>query len=169
MRGEDRHQLQRVLTLLREVLGADVVGAYLFGSAVLGRAQTAERLDVLALLKRSTTRDEKQRLADRLLAISGRRTARGPWRRLELTIVVESAVKPWRSPLEGRGCRLGASAPPEEHRAVLARACAIYRGEEEERWDDLQPRVRTHADHLAGEINRLAGGSAASRRGRRSW
>ena len=29
---------------------------------------------------------------------------------------------------------------PEEHRAVLARARAIYLGDEPERWDDLRPR-----------------------------
>jgi len=37
---------------------------------------------------------------------------------------------------------------PEEHRAVLARARAIYLGEEPERWDDLTPRVRSHADFV---------------------
>ena len=48
--------------------------------------------------KRQTTRDEKQRLVDRLLAISGRSTPDGPLRRVELTIVVESEVNPWRYP-----------------------------------------------------------------------
>ena len=44
---------------------------------------------------------------------------------------------------------------PEEHRAVLARARAIYLGDEEEHWDDIQPHVRPHADYVVGEINRL--------------
>ena len=43
---------------------------------------------------------------------------------------------------------------PQEHRPVLARARAIYLGDEEERWDDLRPRVRPHVDHVLGEIER---------------
>jgi hypothetical protein len=45
---------------------------------------------------------------------------------------------------------------PPEHRQVLARARAIYLGEEEDRWDDLRPRVRAFADHVAGEIRQRA-------------
>jgi hypothetical protein len=41
---------------------------------------------------------------------------------------------------------------PEEHRTVLARARAIYLGEEEERWHDLEPRVRAYAEHVVAEI-----------------
>jgi hypothetical protein len=41
---------------------------------------------------------------------------------------------------------------PEEQRAVLARARAVYLGEEPERWADLRVRVRPHADHVVGEI-----------------
>ena len=41
---------------------------------------------------------------------------------------------------------------PPEHRAVLARARAIYLGAEPERWDDLRPRLRPHVDHVVGEI-----------------
>jgi Domain of unknown function (DUF4111) len=50
---------------------------------------------------------------------------------------------------------------PAEHRPVLARARAIYLGAEEERWDDLLPRVRPYADHVAGAIERLAAGGLA--------
>jgi hypothetical protein len=45
---------------------------------------------------------------------------------------------------------------PEHHRPVLARARAVYLGDEEERWDDLELRVRPHADYVVGEIERLA-------------
>ncbi len=257
MRDEDRQQLDRVLTLGREVLGPDVVGAYLFGSAVLGGLQPESDLDVLVVARRPTTREEKQRLVDRLLASSGRSTPQGRWRRVEVTILVESEVKPWRFPpgfdfqygdwlrkeftsgdvepwstttnpdvavlitmaLLGDTSVLGPSPDsifdpiprddlvraivggidglledldddtrnvlltlarmwstvadgvirskgdaadwalprlPAEHRAVLARARAIYVGDEEERWDDVHPQLRPHADHVVGEIERLA-------------
>jgi streptomycin 3"-adenylyltransferase len=254
--SEDQQQVDRVVAIVLDVLGANAVGAYLFGSAVLGGLRPESDLDVLVVAKRQTTRDEKQRLADRLLAISGPDSPHGRWRRVELTIVVESEIKPWRYPpsldflygdwlhhdfargiVEPRPTRtkpdlaalitmvLLANAPllgpspaevfdpvphddlvraivgdidslmgnldtdtgnviltlariwstlatgairpkdaaadwllpriPEEHRAVLARARAIYLGDEEERWDDLQPRVRPHVVYAVAEITRL--------------
>ena len=98
MLNADREQLDRVAGLVREVLGPSVVGAYLFGSAVLGGLRRESDLDVLVVSKRHTTREEKQRLVERLLAISGRPTPNGRLRRVELTIVVESELKPWRYP-----------------------------------------------------------------------
>ena len=109
MNDQDEQQLNRVVTLVRDVLGVDAVGAYLFGSAVLGGLHPHSDLDVLVVSKRKTTREEKQRLVDHLLAFSGRSTPDGRWRRVELTIVVESHVKPWRFPPSfdfqyGTGC-----------------------------------------------------------------
>ena len=256
MRDEDKQQVDRVVAIVLDVLGHDAVGAYLFGSAVLGGLRPESDLDVLVVAKRQTTRQEKQRLVDRLTAISGPDSPHGRWRRVELTIVVESEIKPWRYPpcldfLYGDWLRsefergnieprppgtkpdlaavitmvLLANAPllgpppaevfdpvphgdfvraivgdidsllrnletdtgnvvltlarvwstiatgairskdaaadwvlprlPEEHRAVLARARAIYLGDEEEQWDDLQPRVRPHIDYVVTEIARL--------------
>jgi predicted nucleotidyltransferase len=83
---------------VRDVLGPDAVGAYLFGSAVLGGLRPESDLDVLAVAKCRTTRAQKQALVERLLELSGRTTPQGRWRRLELTIVVESEVVPWRFP-----------------------------------------------------------------------
>jgi streptomycin 6-kinase/predicted nucleotidyltransferase len=256
MRDADQEQLDRVVALLSEVLGPVTVGAYLFGSAAQGGLRPRSDLDVLAVSNRRTTREEKERIANRLLAISGRSTPQGTWRNVELTIVVESEIKPWRYPPRrdfqyGQRFRaafesgnlspwptatdpelaalitmvLLANSPvvgpppaaifdpvphhdliraivgdieawlddldtdtrnvilalariwstvatgvirskdaaagwalerlPEEHRAVLARARAIYLGDEEERWNDVKPRVRPYADHVSGEIHKL--------------
>jgi predicted nucleotidyltransferase len=258
MDDADRQQLDRVTTVVRQVLGPNAVGAYLFGSAVLGGLRSQSDLDVLVVAKRRTMRKEKQRLAVRLLALSGRSTPQGPWRRIELTIVVQSEITPWRYPpsfdfqygdwlraefergnvephptttnpdlavlitmvllgntpvlgpppdqlfdcvphddlvraiVGGIDALLGdldedtrnvlltlariwstvatgairskdAAADwaltrlPREHRAVLARARAIYLDAEEERWDDLRPHLRPHADHVVAEIDRLSG------------
>lgn len=94
----DQQQLDRLVSVVRETVGPVVVGAYLFGSAVLGGLRRDSDLDVLVVTRRRTTRDEKRGLARRLLDMSGRSTAQGRWRRVELTIVVESEVKPWRYP-----------------------------------------------------------------------
>ena len=86
MEDADQHQLGRVVGLVAEVLGPDVVGAYLFGSAALGGLQQGSDLDVLAVSRRATTRAEKQALVDRLLSLSKRP------RHLELTIVADGAL-----------------------------------------------------------------------------
>lgn len=50
---------------------------------------------------------------------------------------------------------------PEGHRLVLARARAVYLGTEEDRWDDLAPRVRPHAEHVVDRIRALARAESA--------
>jgi hypothetical protein len=41
---------------------------------------------------------------------------------------------------------------------VLARARAIYLGDEEDRWDDIRGDVRRYVDYVVGEIKRLTDG-----------
>jgi streptomycin 3"-adenylyltransferase len=257
LRDLDRQQLARVVTLVREVLSTDAVGVYLFGSAVLGGLQSESDLDELVVSKRPITREEKQRLVDRLLAMSGRATRRGQWRRVELTIVVADKIRPWRYPpcrdfqygdwlrdkLESGDVepwqttvdpdlallitmvRIGDTpvlgpppaegtdpVPPDdlikamldaidslrpgihsdtrnviltfariwstlatgairskddaanwvldrlpaEHRPVLARARAIYLGEQSEDWGDLADHLEAHVEYVIGEIKRAA-------------
>jgi predicted nucleotidyltransferase len=62
MRDSDQEQLARVVALVRDVLGPNAVGAYLFGSAVFGGLKPRSDLDVLAASKRRTTREERQGL-----------------------------------------------------------------------------------------------------------
>lgn len=94
----DQQQLHQVKTLVQAVLGEDAVGAYLFGSAMLGGLRPYSDLDVIVVTKRPTTHSDKQRFVQRLLENSGRQTADGRWRYVELTIVVEGDIKPWRYP-----------------------------------------------------------------------
>ena len=87
-----------VVAIVRDVLGDALIGAYLHGSAVLGGLRLTSDIDVLAVIDRPTTEPERQALVDRLLEISGRRARRGPGRPIELTILVQSDVRPWRHP-----------------------------------------------------------------------
>jgi predicted nucleotidyltransferase len=90
-------QIAQVLAVVGEVLGTDVVGAYLYGSSILGGLRPHSDLDILVVSGRPITREEKQRFVDRLLTIS-RPNPREPGRPVELTIVVQSQVRPWRNP-----------------------------------------------------------------------
>jgi predicted nucleotidyltransferase len=218
-------------------LGDDLVGAYLHGSAVLGGGGPHSDVDVLAVAKRRTTREEKRRLLDLL-----RRLSRNP-SPIEFDLLVEDEIRPWRHPAPfdlhydelgqefGGANRDLASAltmvlagnttlygpppaqvfdpvprtdyhdailkdiPPSdwfvekdtrnlvltlpriwagvasdgvlskesaaawalarlpaEHRAVLERAVAIYRGERDDEWDDVRPQVVAYKDYVVSEI-----------------
>lgn len=252
-------QLEGIVGLIRMVLGTDAVGAYLHGSAVLGELRPRSDVDVLVVSARRITDQERRTLLDGLLTISG--NGEDPASRpVELTVAVQSDVRPWRYPprsdfqygewlradyergivpagdpasadlaplitmvLLGDRALFGpppadvfdpvphddliraivsgvpdllleldtdtrnviltlariwttvatgairskdAAADwamarlPEEHRPPMARARAVYLGDEEERWDDLRPRLRPLADHILGEI------SAGARAGR---
>ena len=75
-----------------------VLGAYLFGSAVAGGLRPDSDLDILAVIARRLSAGEKRALVDGLLPISGRRTRPSGWRPIELTLVVQDEVRPWRYP-----------------------------------------------------------------------
>lgn len=91
-------QAERVAAVVREVLGENVIGVYLHGSAVFGGLRPTSDIDVLGVTRRPTTRDERRALIRRLLPISGRGDPTGLSRSVELTIVVQGEVRPWRYP-----------------------------------------------------------------------
>jgi streptomycin 3"-adenylyltransferase len=82
--------------LVRDILADEVIGAYLHGSAASGRLQPTSDIDLLVVTRRPTTPDEKRALIERLLAVSGRGDPTGRSRPIELTIVVQGDVRPWR-------------------------------------------------------------------------
>ncbi|AUH38944.1 aminoglycoside adenylyltransferase family protein [Streptomyces sp. CMB-StM0423] len=91
-------QVRTVMTLVDDVLGPEVAGAYLHGSAVLGGLRPASDVDVLVVARRSLTDGERRALLDGLLRVSG---FTGGLRPVELTVVVESGIRPWRYPPTG--------------------------------------------------------------------
>ena len=91
-RSQER-QLERVVAAVREAFGGDALGAYLFGSATLGGLRPRSDLDVFVVARRPLGPDDRRLLVERLLALSG-----GPARPVELTVVVQSDVRPWRYP-----------------------------------------------------------------------
>lgn len=89
------NQLQEIAGLAGGVLGGELIGAYLHGSSVLGGLRPASDVDVLLISRRSMTERERRALLGGLLEISGTRNKTRP---VELTVVVQSEVKPWRYP-----------------------------------------------------------------------
>ena len=65
---------------------------------MLGGLHPSSDIDVLVVTLRPTTLDEKRALVSRLMPISGRGDPTGASHPIELTIVVQSDVRPWRYP-----------------------------------------------------------------------
>ncbi|WP_372345640.1 aminoglycoside adenylyltransferase family protein [Streptomyces sp. KL116D] len=91
-------QAGTVVDVVREVLGPGLVSAHLYGSAVSGGLRPHSDVDVFAVTRRGTTRAQRERIVAGLLQVSGERAPRGPFRPVELTIVAQDEVRPWRWP-----------------------------------------------------------------------
>jgi predicted nucleotidyltransferase len=255
-------QTKPLLDGMHETLGDSVRGVYLHGSAVLGGLRPRSDIDVIVVTTRETSRDEKRLLIDLLLGLSGQG---GPNERpIELDVVVESEIRPWRYPppfdfhfselwrtqfergelepwpnrtnrdlasvitmvlvgntpvfgpppaevfdpvprqdyldailrdtetvdeyldwdtrnvvltlpriwsaiatdeVHSKDSAAAWALPqlPEEHRPVLERARAIYRGEAEDSWDGMLPQVRAYASYVVTRIDRQTRYPHASR------
>ena len=94
----DAAQLEAALALSRRVLGDDILGAYLHGSAVSSGLRPRSDLDLFVVSGRPTTGRERRELIGGLMQLSGSRAVAGPARSLEVTIAVRSDVVPWRYP-----------------------------------------------------------------------
>ncbi|MHC3470919.1 aminoglycoside adenylyltransferase family protein [Streptomyces sp. 7R007] len=92
------NQVQEIPGLVDGVLGPDVIGTYLHGSCVLGGLRPASDVDVLVVSRRRMHDQDRRTLLDGLLQISGPSNQARP---VELTVVVQSEVRPWRYPPTG--------------------------------------------------------------------
>ena len=92
------HLVGRVVASARSILPDALIGVYLHGSAVLGGLRHRSDLDLLAASHRRITADERRRLVEELLALSGGLNPVPPHRAVELTVVAISDVRPWRFP-----------------------------------------------------------------------
>lgn len=94
---EMQQQLKNSLELLKTILGSDLLGVYLYGSAVVGGLQKYSDIDLLVVTKRATTKEEKAKLIASLLQISGvyMKSTKLP---LEMTLVEKKMINPWRDP-----------------------------------------------------------------------
>ena len=91
-------QLDALVALVRAVLGRAALGGYLHGSTATGRLQPTSDTDLLVVTSRQMTDDERRALVNGILPLSGRRAEAGPARPVELTVVVQDDVRPWRVP-----------------------------------------------------------------------
>ncbi|NYH80605.1 streptomycin 3'-adenylyltransferase [Actinopolyspora biskrensis] len=84
--------------LVHDVLGADVVGIYRHGSAVLDGLRPHSDLDLLVVSRRRMTWRQRRALVDGLLRGSGAVGPPGSARPVELTVAVDTDLRPWHYP-----------------------------------------------------------------------
>ena len=94
----DETQVKGAVARIMNLLGDEVLGMYLYGSAMAGGLHPRSDIDLLAITRRPTTGPEARTLIEGWMTISGSRAAAGPARSLEVTVVVQSDVHPWRYP-----------------------------------------------------------------------
>jgi len=95
--SEAKEQIMQCLNLLIGILEADLLGVYLYGSAIVGGLQKYSDIDLFVVSDRATTYQEKAKLVTALLTISGiyMKSLKRP---IEMTVVVKSEVNPWQYP-----------------------------------------------------------------------
>lgn len=91
-------QLRQIARLVEDVIGSNALGVYLNGSAVHGGLRPASDIDVLVVTRVSLDDGERRALVDGLLPISGQPAGARP---IELTVVVQAEIRPWRYPPTG--------------------------------------------------------------------
>jgi predicted nucleotidyltransferase len=95
-------QLEAVVAAAREVLGDGLIGVYLHGSLAMGGFNPSESdLDLLAVVRRPMTDDEKRRCWARLNRISGRKSHRSRRmlpRSIEISFLTREQLDAWAHP-----------------------------------------------------------------------
>lgn len=88
----------QTLKIVLELLDRTVVGVYLFGSTVIGGLRINSDVDVLVVVNHSLSEVTRGKLIDRLLLISGKIGNTDSVRPLEVTVINQGDVVPWRYP-----------------------------------------------------------------------
>jgi len=92
-----QQQLKDSLEILKMILGTDLLGVYLYGSALVGGLQKYSDIDLFVVTNRKTTLEEKTRLITNLLQVSGiyMKSSKFP---IEITLVEKEKINPWQYP-----------------------------------------------------------------------
>jgi len=88
----------QALNLIKELLECQLVGVYLYGSAVMGGLRADSDVDILALTNCSLSESSRTELTKQLMEISGKPGGSTGIRPLEVTVVNQNNVVPWHFP-----------------------------------------------------------------------
>jgi len=91
-------EADQALKTIEELLDHMLIGVYLYGSALMGGLRTNSDVDILAATNRDLSESTRKNLTDRLMLISGKVGNKNAIRPLEVTVINQNDVVPWRYP-----------------------------------------------------------------------
>jgi aminoglycoside adenylyltransferase-like protein/nucleotidyltransferase-like protein len=97
---EIRPQLARLAAGIGDIVGEDIVGVYVHGSAVLGSFGPWSDIDLVVVGRRAIELDERRRLVELLLSSSSSYEDTGPIRPVEMDFVTMRTLEHWRHPAQ---------------------------------------------------------------------
>lgn len=90
-------QVDQTLCLLKQRLGSNLLGVYIYGSSEWGGLQRYSDVDIFVIVDRPLTLEDRSSLNQNLLQLSGIYCINGKLP-IELTIVVKNQISPWHYP-----------------------------------------------------------------------
>lgn len=84
--------------LIKKLIGKQVIGIYLYGSAVEGGLQNESDVDILVITNQSLLEKTRKAMTEQLLSISGKIGNKEGLRYLEVTVVNKEDLSPWSFP-----------------------------------------------------------------------
>ena len=91
-----QEQIDQAVSILQELFPQELIGIYLYGSAVMDGLRPESDIDILVIIDRPLTQSVRTCLTQELLNLSGR--PRSDRRPIELSVVNRHTVNPWRFP-----------------------------------------------------------------------
>lgn len=92
------NQALRVVEVVEELLENQLIGIYLYGSAILGGLHINSDVDILVIINQELTEATRNELTKRLMVISGKIGCKNLKRTLEVTVINQNDIVPWQFP-----------------------------------------------------------------------
>lgn len=93
-----RRQVEAASACIRQIFAGNLIALHLYGSAVEGGLKPQSDIDLLVTLREPINARQRKKLMQDLLTISAPPGTSGPYRALEVTVVLYSQIVPWRFP-----------------------------------------------------------------------
>lgn len=92
------NQALQVVEVVEELFENQLIGIYLYGSAILGGLHINSDVDILVIINQALTETTRNELTKRLMFISGKIGCKNLKRPLEVTVINQNDIVPWQFP-----------------------------------------------------------------------
>lgn len=92
------NQALQVAEAIEDLFENQIIGIYLYGSAILGGLHINSDVDILVIVNQDLTEETRNELTNRLMLLSGKIGCKNLNRPLEVTIINQNDIVPWQFP-----------------------------------------------------------------------